>query len=249
MAADAQDGTAFSLRRWSQRKLAAQRGVRTDATAHVDADSQRPAAAPVPATGADQRPTEARATPPRSDGATGLVAAPAASAPSTAAPAAELPLPPVESLTFESDFSAFMRPGVDSTVRRAALRKLLRDPRFNVMDGLDVYIDDYSKPSPIEPEVVRGLMQARYIFAPPKTRVTADGCVEDAPDEAPTADASTEPPSAREAADAISAAAPAPETISAAPPPDAHTQAAVAHAPAGPAAVPEVAATTPSPRE
>jgi hypothetical protein len=51
-----------------------------------------------------------------------------------------------------------------------------------VMDGLDVYIDDYSKPSPLEPELARTLMQARYIFDPPKTRVTAEGSVEDVPD-------------------------------------------------------------------
>ena len=69
-----------------------------------------------------------------------------------------------------------------------ALRKLLRDPRFNVMDGLDVYIDDYAKPSPLEPELARTLMQARYIFDPPKTRVTAEGVVEDVPDEAVATD-------------------------------------------------------------
>jgi hypothetical protein len=51
-----------------------------------------------------------------------------------------------------------------------------------VMDGLDVYIDDYSKPSPLEPEIARALMQARYIFDPPQTRVTADGTVEDVPE-------------------------------------------------------------------
>ena len=199
MAADAQDGTAFSLRRWSQRKLAAQRGVRTDATAHVDADSQRPAAAPVPATGADQRPTEARATPPRSDGATGLVAAPAASAPSTAAPAAELPLPPVESLTFESDFSAFMRPGVDSTVRRAALRKLLRDPRFNVMDGLDVYIDDYTKPDPLPQGWLEKLNQFANLHGepqPPPGEPADAGAQEREPAAPPAADACLAPESA-----------------------------------------------------
>ena len=84
-------------------------------------------------------------------------------------------LPPLESLTIDSDFSPFMQPGVDADVRRSALRKLLRDPRFNVMDGLDVYIDDYSMPSPIEPELARTLMQARYIFDPPQTRVNARG--------------------------------------------------------------------------
>ena len=63
--------------------------------------------------------------------------------------AVEPPLPPVESLTLESDFTPFMRPGVDEALKRRALKTLLADPRFNVMDGLDVYIDDYSKPDPL----------------------------------------------------------------------------------------------------
>jgi hypothetical protein len=45
-----------------------------------------------------------------------------------------------------------MKSEVDPALRRQALRTLFRDPRFNVMDGLDVYIDDYSKPDPIPPE-------------------------------------------------------------------------------------------------
>jgi hypothetical protein len=95
-------------------------------------------------------------------------------------------LPPVDSLTFESDFTAFMKPDVDESLKRMALKKLLHDPRFNVMDGLDTYIDDYSKPDPIEPDVVRQLMQARYIFNPPQTRVTEAGFVEDVPPEVET---------------------------------------------------------------
>jgi len=66
--------------------------------------------------------------------------------PVTAEPA---PLPPVDSLTPESDFSPFMRDGVDPGTRRLAVKKLFEDPRYNVMDGLDVYIDDYSKPDPL----------------------------------------------------------------------------------------------------
>jgi hypothetical protein len=102
-----------------------------------------------------------------------------ATGPTSAAPA----LPPVDSLTFESDFTAFMKPDVDPSLKRLALKKLLRDPRFNVMDGLDTYIDDYSKPDPIDPDVVKQLMQARYIFNPPQTRVTEAGFVEDVPSE------------------------------------------------------------------
>ena len=73
-------------------------------------------------------------------------------------------LPALEALTFESDFGAFMRAKVDEGVKRAALKKLFSDPRFNVMDGLDVYIDDYSKNEPIPPAMLAGLRQAQKIF-------------------------------------------------------------------------------------
>ena len=85
----------------------------------------------------------------------------------TPAAPADLPLdelPPVEALDFESDFAAFLRAKVDERVRRAALKKLFSDPRFNVMDGLDVYIDDYSKTEPIPPEMLAGLRQAQKIL-------------------------------------------------------------------------------------
>jgi hypothetical protein len=95
------------------------------------------------------------------------------------------PLPPVESLGFDSDFTRFLAPQVDETVKRQALRKLFNDPRFNVMDGLDVYIDDYSKFEPIPDDVIAKLKHARYIFDPPRTRVNEAGHVEDVPDEPP----------------------------------------------------------------
>jgi hypothetical protein len=59
------------------------------------------------------------------------------------------PLPPVESLTYESDFSAFMQPKVAEDTKRAALRKLFSDPSFNVMDGLDIYVGDYTQADPM----------------------------------------------------------------------------------------------------
>jgi hypothetical protein len=78
-------------------------------------------------------------------------------------PAAPAPLPPVESLTPESDFTAFMKPDVDPGVRREAMKVLMRDPRFNVMDGLDVYIDDYSKPDPLPPEWLAQMNQMKHL--------------------------------------------------------------------------------------
>ena len=73
------------------------------------------------------------------------------------------PLPPVESLTPDSDFAAFMRPGVDPSLKRQAFKKLMEDPRFNVMDGLDVYIDDYSKADPLPEGWLEKMSQMRYL--------------------------------------------------------------------------------------
>ena len=147
----------LTLKRWSERKLAAAR------EAKVAPPSDPPSAVVQP------------------------TSEPAIS-PTAAAPA----LPPIDSLTFESDFTAFMKPDVDESLKRMALKKLLHDPRFNVMDGLDTYIDDYSKPDPIDPDVVKQLMQARYIFNPPQTRVTEAGFIEDVPPEVETQPATPE---------------------------------------------------------
>jgi uncharacterized protein DUF3306 len=84
------------------------------------------------------------------------------------AQAAEAALPPLESLSFESDFKAFMRSKVDEGVKRAALKKLFSDPRFNVMDGLDTYIDDYTKSEPMTEEFLAQLEHARRTLFVPK---------------------------------------------------------------------------------
>jgi hypothetical protein len=167
MAVDERDGDGNFLRRWSQRKLAASRQGAAEPPAAVAAPaapagvaaSAPPAMAPVPPAGPAPAP-----------GGAGDV------------PSA---LPPVDSLRFDSDFTRFLAPQVDEVVKRQALRKLFSDPRFNVMDGLDVYIDDYSKFEPIPDDLIGKLRHARYIFDPPKTRVNEAGHVEDVADEAP----------------------------------------------------------------
>ncbi len=76
-------------------------------------------------------------------------------------------LPPIDSLTFDSDFSAFLKANVEESVKRAALKKLLHDPRFNVMDGLDTYIDDYTQNEGISEEMLKTLDHARSTLFPP----------------------------------------------------------------------------------
>ncbi len=43
------------------------------------------------------------------------------------------------------------------------MRKLFSDPHFNVMDGLDTYIDDYGKPDPIPESMLRQLNQSKLL--------------------------------------------------------------------------------------
>ena len=87
---------------------------------------------------------------------------PAQQQPDLKSPAPDLP--PIESLTPDSDYRAFFQPKVNDDVRRAALKKLFGDPHFNVMDGLDVYIDDYSKSEPIPPAMLAGMKTAQDIL-------------------------------------------------------------------------------------
>ena len=76
--------------------------------------------------------------------------------PDPKSPAPELP--PIESLTPDSDYRAFFHPKVNDDVRRAALKKLFGDPHFNV------YIDDYSKSEPIPPAMLAGMKTAQDIL-------------------------------------------------------------------------------------
>src|SRR5437899_1158907 len=56
-------------------------------------------------------------------------------------------LPALESLTKDSDFRAFMRPGVPEELRNQALRKLWgSDPVYANLDGLLEYGEDFAAP-------------------------------------------------------------------------------------------------------
>jgi len=86
--------------------------------------------------------------------------------PTAASEATAEPLPTladVAKLTSESDFRRFLAPNVETGVKNAALKKLFADPRFNVMDGLDVYIDDYSVPSPLPQHMLLKMAQAKFL--------------------------------------------------------------------------------------
>lgn len=134
------------LRRWARRKTEVREGREPMPEPPTDVSSA-----------ADAPPTALVAE----------AAPPPPAPPPAAEPAPERTLPTLDdvaTLDKDSDFSAFVARGVDQAVRRSALKKLFADPHFNVMDRLDVYIDDYTKPSPMSEAMLASLEHAKSVF-------------------------------------------------------------------------------------
>jgi hypothetical protein len=102
-------------------------------------------------------------------------AAPVAEQPASSPPAEQpvaeqaspqLTMEDVAQLKPDSDYSPFIARGVDENVKRSAMKKLFSDPHFNVMDGLDVYIEDYNKFEPISPQMLASLNHAKALLDP-----------------------------------------------------------------------------------
>ena len=146
--ADEADSNFFS--RWSRRKVAVREGLPV------------PPVPPVPET----TPPAVSVRPAPVAPATATALAPAKDAPE--APQAPPPPPAptladVAELTPQSDYTRFVAQGVTPEVKNAALKKLFTDPHFNVMDGLDIYIDDYGKPDPLPAGMLRQMVQSKAL--------------------------------------------------------------------------------------
>lgn len=160
--------------RWSRRKAQARAGV------VAEDDAPTTSAVGLSGSGVWQPPPTPAHTLQDADA---TESAPDSDMRATAPPEQAPPNPPlptledVQRLTPESDFRPFLRPQVAPEVRNAALRKLFADPRFNVMDGLDIYIDDYSQPNPLPGDIARRLLaaHAERVFeeAPPAAKPAA----------------------------------------------------------------------------
>lgn len=154
------------LSRWSSRKIKAKTGgpVADEAlpvpAANPAANTAIHAATPLDATPA-VAPDAATIQSPKAGGT-----APAQEsnpAPATTAQPVLPTMDDVRALTKDSDFTRFVQPGVDPTVRNAAFKQLFTDPFFNEMDGLDIYIDDYSQPNPLPLSLARKLTSSKVL--------------------------------------------------------------------------------------
>jgi hypothetical protein len=167
------------LSRWSRRKVEAKRGALPGETPGEPAVPAREdgAGPAVPTPSVQPASSVARESGPRTEGE----ARPPDPRPPT--------LDEATALTRGADISRFMAPKVGEDVKRVALKKLFADPHFNVMDGLDTYIDDYSKSTPIPPSVLRKMAQAQMLrlFDDDDERPAAPGPVPEAQAAAPQA--------------------------------------------------------------
>lgn len=155
------------LSRWARRKSQARSGGPVppgpgDSPAIKPSQPSQPSAGSMARSGAGVGPGASAVitTPPSAAGAGSANGA-------TTIPQPEAPPVPtladVEALAPGEEVSRFVARGVDETVKRAAVRKLFTDPHFNIMDGLDIYIDDYGKPDPIPMSMLRQMNQSRAL--------------------------------------------------------------------------------------
>ena len=151
------------LGRWARRKSQARSG----AALPPEPAPARPAVRPPPV-----RPSAQEGVPALAVGAAADDLAPPGPA-AQVEPAAPAPPPPTlqeaQQLTPASDFRPFVARAVAPEVRNAAFKQLFTDPHFNVMDGLDIYIDDYSKPDPLPLAIARELLAAHFPSPPAVT--------------------------------------------------------------------------------
>ena len=67
----------------------------------------------------------------------------------------------------DSDFGQFLRQEISEEIRRKAMKTLFAEPHFNVMDGLDIYIDDYNISEPIPAAMLAGMRQMQALWETP----------------------------------------------------------------------------------
>ncbi|MGO8868201.1 MAG: DUF3306 domain-containing protein [Alphaproteobacteria bacterium] len=157
------------LGRWSRRKTEATKAGRSSTGAKAMAEPS-----PLPASPRETREEatdRAPAGPPSaaggSDKASGETEAGARHASGPEANDEAAKLPPVETLSYDSDFKPYLASSVPEGLRREALSKLWRsNPVLANLDGLNDYDEDYSLIGKL-PQVVSTLFQVGRGMVPP----------------------------------------------------------------------------------
>ena len=148
------------LRRWSRRKQAARKPAKDAAPAKPDAPQIEPDESPA----VSRDPNEPSESPAAVDEAPDL--------------------PDIDSLTAESDFTPFMKPGVPEALKNRALRKLWRiNPVFGRLDGLNDYDGDFTDAASVVKDLKTLYKVGRGFLPDPNEDAATAG-----PDETPIED-------------------------------------------------------------
>jgi hypothetical protein len=92
-------------------------------------------------------------------------AAPADAAAAPAGAPAPRELPPLESLEgLASEYTEFLKPGVDENLRRSALKKLFADPHFENFERFEAYCEDFTQGEPIPMAMLKTLEHAKGLL-------------------------------------------------------------------------------------
>jgi Protein of unknown function (DUF3306) len=97
-----------------------------------------------------------------------------------AEPAPPPPLPPVEQLKPESDFTPFMNPKVDAQTRRSALKKLFADAHYNIPDPFEAYSEDYTQSETIPEKMLKAINRVRDVAVKGEEQVAEEERVAEA---------------------------------------------------------------------
>ena len=126
----------------------------------------RPLAAPADHSGSGAPRLQSDTTPAASEQLGARAGAPASEVVATSAPPRVLTVADAKALDASSDFAPFMARGVDVSVQRLALKQLFAMPHFNVMDGLDTYVENFNTFVPMDAALVASLNHAKTLLDP-----------------------------------------------------------------------------------
>ncbi|MBU0542740.1 MAG: DUF3306 domain-containing protein [Gammaproteobacteria bacterium] len=96
-------------------------------------------------------------------------------------PDPELPLPTEADLLAVKqggDIKAFMVDKVSTELKNKAFKALFSRPEFNVMDGLDIYIDDYNKFTPLSKEDIGKMTLSKQLLSRPDLEIPKKGDIQ-----------------------------------------------------------------------
>ncbi|WP_370261310.1 DUF3306 domain-containing protein [Limnobacter sp.] len=172
------------LSRWSRRKLEA----KTQET-----QPQAELSSPLAQEGALSKPAPASSAQPEPTAQGGSGAAQVE---------ANLPLPTesdLETIAQGGDIKAFLSDKVSKDLKNKAFKALFSRPEFNVMDGLDIYIDDYNKYTPLSKADIDRMALSKQLLSRPDLEKAKEEIAKI--EDADLAITQVEPPAASESLD------------------------------------------------